>query len=141
MQQADRALSATGMIASPGNENEISASRRGLMLGVVAMTALASVPAVAAPTAFQRAVLKNQRAEARFNAIPYDLELRDPAEHAAQEDALMIAWNGVVQATPADWQEFARKFALLAEEDGEAMTAENAVALLADCRRLLERGA
>ena len=49
MQQADRALSATGMIASPGNENEISASRRGLMLGVVAMTALASVPAVAAP--------------------------------------------------------------------------------------------
>ncbi|MDK8216389.1 hypothetical protein QP731_11710 [Sphingomonas sp. UMB7805-LC452B] len=141
MQQADRAHSATGTHASPGNENEISASRRGLMLGVVAMTALASVPAVAAPTAFQRAVVKNQSAEARFNALPADLELRDPAVHTAQEDALLLAWNGVVRAVPTDWQEFARKFALLAEEDGEAMTAENAVALLADCRRLLERGA
>lgn len=141
MPQADCALSAAGTHASPGNENEISASRRGLMLGVVAMTALASVPAIGAPTAFQRAVMKNQSAEARFNALPSDLELRDPAAHAAQEDALMIDWNGVVQAAPTDWQEFAKKFALLAEEDGEAMTAENAVALLADCRRLLERGA
>lgn len=110
------------------------------MLAAVAMTALASVPAVAAPTAFQRAVMKNQSAEARFNALPSDLELRDPAKHAAQEDALLTAWSGVVQAAPTDWQEFARKFALLAEEDGEAMTAEHAVALLADCRRLLERG-
>ncbi len=36
MQQADRALSATGTHASPGNENEISASRRGLMLRMAA---------------------------------------------------------------------------------------------------------
>lgn len=111
------------------------------MLSMVAMTALASVPAVAAPTAFQRAVTNNQNAEARFNALPSDLELRNPAAYEAQEDALLAAWSGVVRARPIDWQEFASKFSLLAEEDGEAMTAEHAVALLADCRRLLERGA
>lgn len=70
MQQADRALSDTGTLASPGNEIEISASRRGLMLGLVAMTALASVPAAAAPTAFQRKLEELKAATIHLNSAP-----------------------------------------------------------------------
>lgn len=139
MQQADRALSATGMIASPGNENEISASRRGLMLGVVAMTALASVPAVAAPTAFQRILRECKAAIAHLDSVPY--EFNDPVYDRAW-NRYEAAWDALVAAEPGTVSEFVAKFEVLAVQEGDvSITDEQTVVLLADCRRLLKRGA
>lgn len=133
MQQADRALSATGTLASPGNEIEISASRRGMMLGLVAMTALASVPAVAAPTAFQRKLEELKAATIHLDSAP---------DNYRSEARFNAAWDAVVLSRPSDWTEFLAKFeAIAVEGDDVSLTDRQAAALLADCRRLLARGA
>lgn len=139
MQQAGRALSAMGTHASPGNENEISTSRRGLMLGVVAMTALASVPAVAAPTAFQRVLCECKAAIAHLDGVPYGFG--DPVYDRAW-NRYEAAWDALVAAKPRTLSEFVAKFEVLAVQEGDvSITDEQTVVLLADCRHLLERGA
>lgn len=139
MQQADRALSATGTLASPGNEIEISASRRGLMLGLVAMTALASVPAAAAPSAFQRKLDECKAATAHLDSVPY--EFGDVTYDCAY-NRFDAAWDAMVEAEPSTWAEFVAKFETIAvEKDDVSVTDRQAEILLADCRRLLARGA
>ena len=139
MQQADRALSATGTLASPGNEIKVSASRRGLMLGLVAMTALASVPAVAGPTAFERVLHECKAAIADLDRVPY--EFGDPVYDRAW-NRYEAAWDALVAAEPATVSEFVAKFEVLAVQEGDvSITDEQTAVLLADCRRLLARGA
>lgn len=147
MQQADGAHSATGTLASPGNIEKISdpiPSRRSMlagMLGAMGATMLAGttmVPAsVEGTTPFRMAVAANIAAEARFNALPDDIEIRQPHVQAAEEDLLSTAWRNVVRSVPADWRELTELMEILTSKGMFGIDEDDAQHLIHCANRLL----
>ena len=85
---------------------------------------------------FRVAEARYYAAEARFNALPPDLELTHPSVYE-QEEAALFAADDEANATPvADWREFADAFEI-AMDRGQSLMNENTMyKLLADVRRL-----
>lgn len=123
---------------APSRASEIN--RRGLLAGLALAPALVAPTVAAARIAsgspFARALAANVAAEQRFNSLPLDLEFIDPDANRREEARMLDAWRVLVHAPPADWNEFATKFAILTEDGEGSPTDEQSAVLMADVRRL-----
>lgn len=84
-------------------------TRRALFGFVATAGVIAAIPAAViasmkpAPTGVYAAYLA---ADARFNALPRNLELDNEATFRSEEDAYHAAHDNLSRAIPTDWQEF-----------------------------------
>lgn len=105
-------------------------------LAVAPMATLAPA-ALASPSALLAAVAASRAADARFNALPGDLEETDPAQHSAEEDRMLSAFTHACEQTPASWGEFVLLFDLMTADGAFGMDEDKAGAMLKHARRLL----
>lgn len=90
-------------------------------------------------TPFRRAERFRQDALARFNALPKDLEQRDPAAFEREESRMHAACDAFERAPVCDWREFVDQFD---DQSGDfAPTNDLILKLQADARRLLNADA
>lgn len=106
-----------------------------MVVGVAAAPAMSSVT----PTAFDKAEAEYRAAIRRFNGLPNNYELTHP-EAYEREMTAMIAVTRRIETMPiANWQEFARAFAI-ATDNGENEPGEIATAhLFAASQRLAKQ--
>ncbi|MBB4155307.1 hypothetical protein GGQ80_003227 [Sphingomonas jinjuensis] len=120
-------------------------SRRALIGGVgvaaVLVASAATMPAITtlAPSAFDKAEAEYRAAIKRFNGLPHDYERTHPEAHEREMAAMIAATQRAETAPIANWQEFARSFAL-ATDNGESEPGERATAhLFAALQRLAKQ--
>lgn len=148
MQQAKCAHSGAKTAESSGNIDNLHATRRG-MLTVLAALPIFSVSASAVAAVADRtrassewaspvmaAIAAEKLACQRFNELPSDLEATNPALHAAEEDRLMIAGDGVVSAEPTDWRDLIAQVSHLTEDGSYGLPEEHMPLILHRMRRL-----
>lgn len=149
MQQATCAHSGADTGTSPENSQNISAffaSRRSVLTGTLGAIGAFTVSTNAGATGrclsitpFASALAAHHAAEARFCALPDDLERRDPARHAAEEELMSAAFYRVEITQPSDWHEFMQQLDALSNGGECGLDEDHVTSLLKHARHLLER--
>lgn len=88
-------------------------------------------------TPFKAAKIANKSIEARFNALPVDLESEDPARYEAEEDLMIASWQRVTTVAPASWAEFVQQLDILTSDGAYGVNEDKAAMLLNHARQLL----
>lgn len=99
-------------------------------------SASASIPPPTIPTAFRIAADHNVATVAWFNGLPNDLEARDPVAHAAAEERLTDALNGVEEAPIATLHELTEAISIGCDGGTTSIEPDFACKLLAAARAL-----
>jgi len=122
-------------------------TRRALLggAGLAAAVAIApAVTAVSAPTAsaaFRAALDANAATTRRFNGLPEDLEVTNPAGFRLEMDRLAASTQAADKAIPTNWHEYTRLIEHMTDGGLSAIDDDNATRLLEHARRLAAKGA
>ncbi len=148
MQQADSAHSATGALASSGNTENHSATRRGMLTAFVALPAVALAGSGAAAVARRSSGAPNNASPVmaaiaaeiavceRYGDLPHDLEFTHPALHAVEDQRLTEAWDRFVEAEPENWHDVIAQISHLTEDGEFGLLEEHTVLMLRRMRKL-----